>query len=199
MLRLARVLHATNAEGPYQRTAVWFQGCSIRCPGCINPHLFSQNGGFEVEAEEVVVGALAAADEGITFIGGEPLDQLDEALELAQLAQKYGLGVICFTGYEHSSLVDDGKYGALFDAIDLLVDGPFRQSDPEDSRALIGSKNQQFIHFTNRYISYDFAAQKNRLELNITTDGLTRVAGFATSAQLQDLAKSTRSIRRKTV
>ncbi|WP_374700185.1 4Fe-4S cluster-binding domain-containing protein [Arthrobacter sp. JCM 19049] len=35
-LRVARVLHATRAEGPHLRSAIWVQGCSIRCKGCIN-------------------------------------------------------------------------------------------------------------------------------------------------------------------
>ena len=73
-LAVARVLHRTTAEGPYLRSAVWIQGCSIRCPGCINPHLFEFAEGTvapTVLAEEIV----AANVEGLTLLGGEPFDQ----------------------------------------------------------------------------------------------------------------------------
>ena len=43
-LRLGAVLDETLAEGPGLRFAVWVQGCSLRCPGCCNPHLFAPRG-----------------------------------------------------------------------------------------------------------------------------------------------------------
>ena len=39
-LRVGARVPVTRAEGPGARYALWLQGCSIRCPGCCNPHLF---------------------------------------------------------------------------------------------------------------------------------------------------------------
>ncbi|HZI36693.1 MAG TPA: 4Fe-4S cluster-binding domain-containing protein, partial [Acidimicrobiia bacterium] len=44
-VRVLRFLPATDAEGPGRRAALWVQGCSIRCPGCFNPHSWAFDGG----------------------------------------------------------------------------------------------------------------------------------------------------------
>jgi anaerobic ribonucleoside-triphosphate reductase activating protein len=91
-LGVARVTHGTTAEGPNLRTALWVQGCSIRCKGCINPHLFSARGGTLVAPQMIIDEAIAAGDEGLTLLGGEPLDQAEAIARLARLAQEAGLG-----------------------------------------------------------------------------------------------------------
>lgn len=141
MLRIARVLHGTTAEGPGLRTAIWFQGCSIRCDGCINPHLFSPAGGKDVSADDILRRAMSSSVEGLTLIGGEPFDQPLAGAELAQKAQKLGLGVIAFSGYEYESLRSRGGGTEEFlAAIDLLVDGPYEARNPEKERALVGRR-----------------------------------------------------------
>lgn len=69
-LRVGRVLHGTTAEGPGLRSAIWFQGCSIQCRGCINPHLFSERGGTTLTIDSVISDAADAGVEGFTLIGG---------------------------------------------------------------------------------------------------------------------------------
>lgn len=189
--RVARVLHGTVAEGPGRRTAVWFQGCSIRCRGCINPHLFRSDGGEDLAAASVVAGAVASGDEGLTLIGGEPFDQPEFAAELAASAQRVGLGVICFTG----NLIEDlrSRGGAAPDVIgatDLLIDGPFDASLPERDRPLVGSQNQRLIHLTDRYRAAMDGLARNRVELRITADGTIDVAGFADRDRKRRLAET---------
>jgi len=38
-LNIAHINVCTEAEGPYKRMAIWFQGCDILCDGCCNPDL----------------------------------------------------------------------------------------------------------------------------------------------------------------
>lgn len=189
VIRIGRVLHGTTAEGPGLRTAIWTQGCSIRCAGCINPQLFSSRGGRDVLAEELVNAALAPGVEGITLLGGEPFDQSDGLAVVAEMAQAAGLGVICFTGYQHEGLAQGPEgHRRLLAAIDLLVDGPYLESEPEGVRALVGSSNQRFIPLSERYRDYDPSRTSNRVDVRIGPDGSIEMAGFLDSAALGELS-----------
>lgn len=187
-LRVARILHATSAEGPFLRTAVWVQGCSIRCRGCINPHLFPFDGGTTVAAIDVVADAVEAGSEGITLLGGEPFDQAEPVTELARAAQGAGLGIICFTGYEHEPLTQIPEAAALLEHIDLLVDGPYIADRPESSRSLVGSRNQRFLHLTDRYRGFDPVSYPNRVEFLLRPNGEVGIAGFLVAEQATMLA-----------
>lgn len=189
LLRVARVTHRTTAEGPHARTAIWVQGCSIRCKGCINPHLFSARGGNLVAPQQIVEDALAAGDEGLTFLGGEPLDQGEAIAELARLAQEADLGVICFSGYAVQTIRESTHGEELLRHVDLLVDGPYVADSPDMDRALVGSTNQRFHHLTNRYSGYEPARTPDRIDLRILPSGEVSVAGFLTTERVMDLAK----------
>lgn len=199
-IRIGRILHGTTAEGPGLRTAIWFQGCSIRCKGCINPHLFNPRGGLLAHASEIVEEAVGAGVEGLTLIGGEPFDQPAGGAALARQARERGLGVIAFSGYEYESLRSrDEPTKAFLASIDLLVDGPYQSWNPESQRALVGSSNQRFIHLTDRYKAYRPEIASNRIDVRVRPDGSIEVAGFLNGDGLADLLDSTgtsRSLRR---
>lgn len=187
-IQLSRITYGTTAEGPGLRTAVWFQGCSIRCKGCINPQLFSKSGGTAVDPSTVVEGALEQGCEGITLVGGEPFDQATGAAELAELARAVGLGVLTFTGFTYEDLLARGDAERrLISATDLLIDGQFMSDSGDSLRALVGSTNQRFIHLTERYAEFDAAAHPNRIDVRIAANGSIEVAGFLDSKQLGDL------------
>ena len=196
MLRVGRVLHGTTAEGPGLRTAIWFQGCSIRCKGCINPHLFSPRGGTQLPVAGIIEDAVAAGVEGLTLIGGEPFDQPEAGHALALAARAAGLGVIAFSGYEYETLRSRDDTTRLFLAsVDLLVDGPYQEWNPETERALVGSENQRFIHLTDRYQNYRPELVRNRVDIRVRADGTIEVAGFLDSGALKDLGELTSANR----
>ena len=189
-VRLGRIDHGVEAEGPGKRTVVWFQGCSIRCIGCINPHLFSRKGGTSVSPEAIVNGATEHGDEGLTLIGGEPFDQPEALKNLATAAQRAGLGVICFTGYRFDDLRLRGEpFSEALQSIDLLVDGPFEQDNPENSRALVGSNNQRFISLTSRYKNFDPETHPNKVELRVSKTGGILLSGFLNSDKLAEFSE----------
>lgn len=194
-LRVARVTHRTTAEGPGQRTAVWVQGCAIRCRGCINPHLFSRHGGTLTEPSAIVESAREAGDEGVTLLGGEPVDQIDAVGELARLAQDAGLGVICFTGYTIDQVLARPDGDALLRHVDLLVDGRYIEAMPEQVRALVGSSNQRFIHLTGRYSDYDPEVVPDRVDVRILPTGEVSIAGFLTADGVGKLASAVHARR----
>ena len=193
-------MHGTIAEGPDRRTALWVQGCTIRCRGCINPELFAPRGGTMMSPEQIVSGALEAGDEGITLLGGEPLDQAEALGELAAAAQEAGLGIICFTGYSYEDIASRPEAAQLLSHTDLLVDGPYDQNRPEQERTLVGSENQRFLHFSQRYaevLPAQRAARGNRVELRIAADGTVEMAGFLTDDGVKAWAQDLGAVRRK--
>lgn len=200
MVRVSRIMHGTTAEGPGLRTAIWFQGCSIRCKGCINPHLFSPRGGTLEPVSGIIEEAIANSVEGLTLIGGEPFDQADSGHALASAARASGLGVIVFSGYEYETLNSkNSSTRAFLSSVDLLVDGPYQDWNPETQRSLVGSGNQRFIHLTNRYENFRPELVRNRVDVRIRPDGSIEVAGFLDSAGVRDLGTMTvanRALRR---
>ena len=189
-LRIARVMHGTSAEGPGVRSAVWFQGCSIRCPGCINPHLFSPKGGEDADLNIVLERAIDSGAEGITLLGGEPFDQPGAGAQLAEMAQGRGLGVIAFTGFTYEKLIDkDASTHRLLAAIDLLVDGPYIAEARDGLRSLVGSTNQRFIHLSKRYAAYRPELNRNRIDVRVGADGLIELAGFLGTEDLTSFAE----------
>jgi anaerobic ribonucleoside-triphosphate reductase activating protein len=191
-MRVARIWHGTKAEGPGTRTAIWLQGCSIECPGCVNPHLWKSDGGWEASTVELINEVLEANVEGITLLGGEPFDQAEDCAELARHVRLAGKGVVTFTGYQYEELLKSGRqdWASLLAETDLLVDGPYVKELPESDRAWIGSSNQRFLNLTLRYSEVDPALHKNRIEMRVMPSGVVDVCGFATEERLKEIAVS---------
>jgi anaerobic ribonucleoside-triphosphate reductase activating protein len=145
----------TRAEGPGARYALWLQGCSIRCPGCCNPQLFEASGGTLVSPSRLVSEMASVRDdiEGLTLLGGEPMDQAEALLPLLHGARGLGLSVLLFSGFTLDELrarPEPAVRDALA-AVDVLVDGRYDASRPETERLWAGSANQRFHYFTARY------------------------------------------------
>lgn len=196
-LRWARFLPATHAEGPGQRAAVWTQGCSVHCPGCFNPQLWTTRAG--VRSDPVALGAAwarsarEAGSEGLTILGGEPFDQADAAATVAEAFRAAGMSVMVFSGYTHAHLREQRRadIDRLLAATDLLCDGPYLKELPETHRPWIGSQNQSIRALTEVYApvvrEIDAAGGRDRLEVRIHADGGVEVNGWATDAALAEL------------
>jgi anaerobic ribonucleoside-triphosphate reductase activating protein len=145
----------TRAEGPGARYALWLQGCSIRCPGCCNPHLFEAAGGALVPRSSLLDEVRAVRDqiEGVTLLGGEPFEQAAALALLASAIRALDLSVLAFSGYRLEELRArrDPRVDALLASVDVLVDGRFEASRPEEERLWVGSTNQRFHYLTGRY------------------------------------------------
>jgi anaerobic ribonucleoside-triphosphate reductase activating protein len=157
MLRLAQVVPCTEAEGPGRRFALWFQGCPLRCPGCCNPEMLPFEGGRDVPLAEVVLQVEAAAVEGVTLLGGEPLAHAAGAAALARAVRGAGLTVMVFSGYTlaEARRMADPAVADLLAHTDILVDGPYLRDQPETRRRWIGSANQQVHFLSDRYRADD--------------------------------------------
>lgn len=156
-LNLASVRVCTEAEGPGKRFAIWCQGCNRRCSGCCNPEMqkLSQNTIVDVEdLKSLILQSKKEYEiEGVSLIGGEPLLQVEGLLELVRWCKKVELSVLLFTGYTYEELqVMNNEYVVEFlKYIDILIDGPFIESEYDTERVWVGSRNQNVIFLSNWY------------------------------------------------
>lgn len=174
-LRLAHIVERTQSEGPGVRTAIWVQGCTIRCPGCCNPELFTKRGGTETVIADVVERCHDV--EGLTVVGGEPFEQVEGLAALVR-ALPAGCSKLVFSGYAIEELRARAcpHTDAVLDHIDVLVDGRYDASKPDDSRRYIGSTNQRVHFLTDRYGPDDFRGSAT-MELRYK-DGKLTVVGW---------------------
>jgi anaerobic ribonucleoside-triphosphate reductase activating protein len=154
-LRVGARVPVTRAEGPGARYALWLQGCGIRCAGCCNPHLFDPKGGERVDPGVLLaeMAAVRGEIEGVTLLGGEPMDQAGALVPLLQGARGRGLSVMLFSGFTLGELRAraDPAVRDVLALVDVLVDGRYDTSRPEPDRSWAGSTNQRFHYLTDRY------------------------------------------------
>jgi anaerobic ribonucleoside-triphosphate reductase activating protein len=165
---------------------LWLQGCSIRCPGCCNPHLFDPAGGERVAAGVLLAEMVAVRGEieGITVLGGEPMDQPEGLLPVLRGARDLGLSVVVFSGFtlEELRARPDAAVRDVLATLDVLVDGRYDASRPEAERLWAGSTNQRFHYFTTRYspeIERPAAGEPLRtVEVRLGPDGRVSANGW---------------------
>ncbi|WP_231335677.1 4Fe-4S single cluster domain-containing protein [Actinomadura graeca] len=152
---MAETCVGTRALGPGMRSAVWVQGCPFRCPGCLAPEWIPDRPARAVAPADLAAELLADPRvTGLTFSGGEPMEQAAGLAEVARLARRdrSGLTLICFTGYRLERLRSrppgDGVAALLAEA-DVLIDGLYVAAR-DDDRGLRGSSNQRVHHLTGR-------------------------------------------------
>ncbi|MEC7985932.1 MAG: 4Fe-4S single cluster domain-containing protein [Myxococcota bacterium] len=180
-INIGDVVRETRAEGPGNRYALWVQGCRIRCPGCCNPHFFSQQPKTIRSVEEVFdeIRALPSI-EGVTFLGGEPFEQAAALTQLAQKVRSIGLSVMVFSGRTWKELQREPLSQKLLQHCDLLVAGPFDQNQKEvDQRRWIGSYNQTTHILSERYQHWkdNWPQGRNCIEM-VYKDGELSINGF---------------------
>ena len=177
-LFLARTVPRTGAEGPHLRFAIWLAGCSLRCPGCCNPELFDRSAGRAVTVRTLARTILETDAEGLTVVGGEPLEQLEPLARLCEQVAAADRGVIVFTGYRLEEARARPGFEALWSTIDTLVDGRFDARQPERDRRWLGSANQRLHHRTPRYAERELWSGSNSAEVRVAPDGSVSVHGF---------------------
>ncbi len=181
-LNIAAIAPCTQALGPGTHAAVWVQGCPLHCPGCLAPNWIPFVAATVLTPEAVFEKLDLEGITGMTFSGGEPMEQASGLATLIRLARgKKDLNLICFTGYRYEHLLKyppNAGVPELLAAVDVLIDGPFVQS-MNNSVGLRGSSNQRAIHLTSKLDHYDFKSSTRKVELTIS-DGELAFIGIPT-------------------
>lgn len=137
-------------DGEGIRSVIWTQGCIHNCPGCHNPETHSFKSGYLIDIEDLKseLNELIGQD-GITFSGGDPMEQAEACAELAKYCKEKGLNVWCYTGYTFEELLKKSKHIVsirdFLENIDVLIDGRFIMEEKSYDVVFRGSKNQRLI------------------------------------------------------
>jgi len=187
-IALSRLHYPVTALGPGRRVGIWFQGCSIRCPGCISVDTWATGrGGTTVAAVLDAVSPWLVDADGITISGGEPFDQPEALTALLHGLRSRSAGdILVYSGYPFDSLQPQLDSGDSL--IDALISGPLRIDQPQ-TLALRGSDNQTLHHLTplGRQRHSDQALERPHLDLMFDADGSAWFAGIPRRGDLNRL------------
>ena len=149
-IRLSGIAYESLVNGPGMRRVFFAQGCKHNCEGCFNPETHDFSGGEEKNIDNLIKDVLKnKMIKGITFSGGDPLEQADDFSYMAKAFKKSGLNIWCYTGYTFEILLEKMKnedsIRELIENIDVLVDGRFEINNKKEGLRFRGSSNQRII------------------------------------------------------
>ena len=146
MVNVAGVMADSIVDGPGIRVAIFVQGCCHHCEGCHNPESWPFGAGTDMSVEELYTMVKAnPLCRGVTFSGGDPLYPANRE-QVGALAREVHARfpektIWLYTGYRWEQIADL----PFLDAIDVIVDGPFIESQKNTQLCWRGSANQRVI------------------------------------------------------
>ena len=192
-LALSRIHFPVTTLGPGARIGIWFQGCSIRCPGCVSLDTWARGRGItDVEAVLQNIKPFLAHADGLTVSGGEPFDQ-PVALHALLTAWRHASAgdVLVYSGYTLEWLTQ--QLEAFEGLIDALITDPFQLETPQ-TKALRGSDNQRLTPLTPvgiaRFSAFNGTLREDEWALDIMFEddiGTVFLAGIPRRGDLQRL------------
>lgn len=195
-MRLSRLHYPVTTLGPGRRAGIWFQGCTIRCPGCMSVDTWPRRPDRSVPVESVLewlTGLTAQGVDGVTISGGEPTEQPEALVELIAGIDRWRTGqarepapdILVYSGRAPEWMAHPDA--AMLHGADAVVMGPYL-AEMAGSAPLRGSDNQVIVPLTElgrqRYAP-DRLPPRGRLQ-GVAGDGLWLV-GIPLPGQLQEI------------
>lgn len=143
-MRIVDIVEGTSVDGPGFRTSIYFAGCNHQCPGCHNPSTWPVDAGRDYSIEEVLE-IIGRNRFNVTFSGGDPMLQAAQLLPLAKAIRALGYTIWCYTGFTYHQVLANDTMRQLLPYLEVLVDGPFVQSQRSIEILFRGSTNQRLI------------------------------------------------------
>ncbi|MDO4535986.1 MAG: anaerobic ribonucleoside-triphosphate reductase activating protein [Clostridium perfringens] len=149
-IRLSGISYESLVNGPGMRRVFFSQGCKHNCIGCFNKDTHDFLGGEEMDMDLLIKDLKDNTMlKGVTFSGGDPLEQAEKFAYIALEVKKLGLNIWCYTGYEFEYIIEnfDKRNGwrELLNNVDVIVDGKFDINKKKDGLKFKGSENQRII------------------------------------------------------
>lgn len=136
------------SNGPGVRVSIFMQGCSFHCKNCFNQETWDFEGGQEF-TEDTINKVLELSDKkevkGLSILGGEPMHptNIEGTTKLAKaFKEKYPeKNIWAWSGFKY----EDIKNNDVFNYIDVLVDGQYKDELHDPTLKWKGSSNQRVI------------------------------------------------------
>lgn len=184
------VIEKSKVNGPGIRYTIWFQGCSIQCPGCANKHMWEHDRklGNRTPKELFAEVSKQKGIDGISISGGEPLDQYEDLVEFLELCRRDAdIEVFLTSGHTIKEIAE--KYPEILRLVDILVEGPFMQDKVDNTPAWRGSTNQGIHLLSGRALKYKDYEPEYTTELIFGKDGNMKATGFTVPAFIKDMGR----------
>lgn len=180
---ISRVHFPVTTLGPGKRLGIWFQGCSLRCEGCISVDTWATAKTLiPIDQLMMALSSYLPLVDGITISGGEPFDQFDALLAIVvQLRKKTEVDILLYTGYSIEDIPD--QLQQIKPYIDVLISDPFQRQTSQTLR-LRGSDNQRLHCFTSQakekyaYYQQVVTTNDNVLDVMFDAEGVVWFAGI---------------------
>lgn len=170
------VVENEHLYGPGKRLLLFTQGCSLRCKGCTNQHLWGFGKGIDVTIEEILNQCTDL--DGITLHGGEPLDQANVLVELIKKLKQQGKTVILFTGYIFKELNKVQRQAWI--ASDIVISGRYDEKKRNIYLQFRGSTNQKVFTHKGKCKDYRIKDGQTIAILSFDAQGEMQSLGFRT-------------------
>jgi len=146
-MKMMNIIHDSVVDGEGLRTVLFFAGCPHHCRGCHNPQSWRMTNGTEMTIAEAADEIASNPISDVTFSGGDPFAQAEEAYLLAREVKRMGKNLWVYTGYTLEQLLEHGtaEQRLLLEECDMLVDGPFVLAERDITLAFRGSRNQRLL------------------------------------------------------
>ena len=156
-MRLSSIKKTDVANGPGIRVSIFVSGCRHLCKGCFNSDIWDFKKGEEFtenDIDEIISLAGEEYIQGVTLLGGEPLDPMNTKgiLKIVKsLREKLpNKDIWCFTGFMYEYILDVmipiyPEIGEILSLVDVLIDGRFEIDYLDLKLKFRGSKNQRVI------------------------------------------------------
>ena len=155
-MNYAQYIPIDVVNGPGTRCTLFVSGCEHRCPNCYNASTWPADSGhpYTSELTERILADLSDTRiprRGLSLSGGDPLFPQNCApiLELVRAVKTRcpTKDIWLWTGYTLETLTPEQR--AVLQYIDVLIDGPFIQSQANPSLLFRGSSNQRILDIPN--------------------------------------------------
>lgn len=141
------------ANGDGCRVTIFVSGCRLNCKGCFNPkeQCFTNGNLYTQEVENNIIDKLSKEwITGLSILGGDPLE-IENQPDVARLiraarSRRPNKDIWLWTGRVYPNLPQTDDLSYILDNIDVLVDGPFIESQKTDyGKNWYGSANQRVL------------------------------------------------------
>jgi anaerobic ribonucleoside-triphosphate reductase activating protein len=158
-VKVSGIVKESIVDGPGVRYVIFAQGCMHDCEGCHNPQTHDINGGYTMNADEIVHNIISCKYiDGVTFSGGDPFFQAKEFEYIAERLKEKNMHIVAYTGFTYEQLINNKDMKDLLEKVDILIDGPFLKDRKTLKLPFRGSENQRMIEVKK-------SLQNNKIEL----------------------------------